>query len=1025
MKIEWRKAQIAFNFDKADAQWYNLTQYSTKHRLRLDCTEYTIKQGDFEMNLVMQRLERFFAETPDKMMLKYTGDGRTLTYRDVDELSGRVYRYLHEAGIGREQSVLINLPRGVDILAVIIGIWKAGAACIVCEDNMAVERVRFIAADSGTNLVITKENLDELYAAEPLAGRAKVDPHDACYVVYTSGTTGNPKGVIHEFGNLEESVRAKDIDGGHMYRQDDVLALNSPLNFVASMDHFDNAIAAGGSVVLMAMEHVKNPAMLTKLYAENHVTVSFMTPSLFRSCGELPDTVRKITLGGEPCLNLYSEGVALYNAYNMSEAGRDIGVFPVKQPYPVTPVGPNHGGETILILREDGTEAPAGEAGEICFANPFVRGYIGLPEKTAQAWRNGLFHTGDIGVMDENRILTLQGRNDDMIKINGNRIEPSEIENVAKRVFSLNWACAKGFVTEKSAFVVLYTTEKLPVTPDEARETLKKYLTSYMIPSYFVQIDEVPMLPNGKLNKKALLAPDINSFRKAYEPPKTAEEKEMVAAFEKVLELTDIGVNDDFYELGGDSLRSMELLTTLDWPDFSVADVFRGRTPRKIVQLYLESAKQNVSAEEQNREALGKTFPLTPYQLHMLDYQLYSPASTMLNIHTFLKFAPHIDMEKMARSLNTVIMLHPSLMTRLYVDEFGEFVQQYDPALFEEIPLEHFSEAELIDIREGLIRPFKLTNQRLYRMRLFQTERGGYLFLDIHHMISDGTSLRVFLDSLMQVYAGQTPAPDYYWAFLAQQSEAKFTAYYQQCREYFSELYDNRTWNAIPTADFADRENSMAAVESDIPIEPAAFEQISARFGLNKNAFFVCCALLALREYNRRDDCLLTVTFNGRQSETDLNIVGLLLKDLTVGVSFGELRTVSELCRCVRERLQESIAHDVYPYSMMNESLVDDDKLCVLYQLNIYNVDSGAGEQPAFAIVDIPNPYQAAENAFNVEIVEQNGQLSLAFEYMENRYRRENVERFRRMFQKAALTLARYAMEQRDGALDEAFPCEE
>ncbi|MBR3402235.1 MAG: AMP-binding protein, partial [Parasporobacterium sp.] len=215
---------------------------------------------------------------------------------------------------------------------------------------------------------------------------------------------------------------------------------------------FVNVLAAGATYIVVDTDTVKNPAKLTDFYASRKVTATFMTPSLFRSVAQFNPQMSWMEIGGEPCVKLFHDKIALYNGYSMSEAGRDILLFRIKEAMDLTPAGKNQGGEEILLMDEEGKPVPDGEIGEICFRNEYVRGYIGLPEKTAEAWRDGLFFTGDLGKRLPDGSLIIQGRNDDMIKIAGNRIEPEEIAGAAKRVLHLRWAVAKGFVTPERSF---------------------------------------------------------------------------------------------------------------------------------------------------------------------------------------------------------------------------------------------------------------------------------------------------------------------------------------------------------------------------------------------------------------------------------------------------------------------------------------------------------------------------------------------------------------------------------------------
>ena len=211
----------------------------------------------------LERLQENMNRFPNKPALGFSLDDKDISYGELDEISGKVHRWLTERGIGKEDNVLIKLSRGSMIMAMLIGVWKNGSACIVCESNMAEERIRYILADSDVKVAITDEELKEIFDCEPLPGFADADPHDRAYIVYTSGSTGNPKGVIHEYGNIDENVRNKQYDGKPICRELEIFAVNAPLNFVAAMDFFVNVLAVGATYIVVDTDTVKNPASST------------------------------------------------------------------------------------------------------------------------------------------------------------------------------------------------------------------------------------------------------------------------------------------------------------------------------------------------------------------------------------------------------------------------------------------------------------------------------------------------------------------------------------------------------------------------------------------------------------------------------------------------------------------------------------------------------------------------------------------------------------------------------------------
>ncbi|MDO4538929.1 MAG: AMP-binding protein, partial [Coriobacteriales bacterium] len=373
-------------------------------------------------------------DAPDSLMLADEQSSNYWTRERVNDMSARVYNYLRKRHIGREDFVLILLPRGVLPIIAMIGVWKAGAALTVLEDNYVAERVDFIAKDLGCKLVIDMDVWYEICDEEPRPGFVMADPHDAALAVYTSGSTGNPKGVVHEYGKIALYAPSVPIPGVAPAPRDRS-ALIAPLNFVASTMVILGIIGQKSCLYIIPYSVVKNPKKLVGYFEQRKIQNTFLSPSMIRAVGsKLPSCVLSVFTGSEPANGIYLEGVQIVNNYSMSEGGFKICQFVIDKPYEVCPVGkPTLPGMEMLVLDDEGNEVAAGETGEICFEDPFTRGYVNLPEQTKAAFRDGLYHTGDLGYKDADGNLILAGRANDMIKIDGNRIEPAEIEAAFKK----------------------------------------------------------------------------------------------------------------------------------------------------------------------------------------------------------------------------------------------------------------------------------------------------------------------------------------------------------------------------------------------------------------------------------------------------------------------------------------------------------------------------------------------------------------------------------------------------------------
>lgn len=960
------------------------------------------------METIIQKLQQYTKEDPNAVILYDEAHSNGISYAKLDDMSGRVYAFLKSKGIGKEDFVLINLPRGILPVVAMVGVWKAGAAWALVEDTYAPDRIAYIREDCGCKIELSAANWDEIMRIEPLAGYEETDEHDIAYAIYTSGTTGNPKGVLHEYGNLDRAIESIKVGGVIPFSGKDRLATLAPMNFVATVI----VILAGlnvfrGKNFIVSYATIKNPAALAKFFLTKRITITFLTPSYVRMLGnQTGPFLRMLFVGSEPANNIYNKNVELINIYACSESGFAVGVFPIDRSYETCPVGKPAVETRIMLIGDDGNEVPDGEIGELCFENPYVRGYINLPEETKKAFVDRVFHTGDLARRDENGNYILLGRSNDMIKINGNRIEPAEIEAAVKQALGIDWAAAKGIEAGGKSYLCAYYTADVTVDSEALRNELLKRLPYYMIPSYYIKIDKIPLKPNGKLDRKALPIPDAKDFASDYAAPTNETEEKLCLGMAKVLKLSQVGIHDDFYEMGGDSLGSIELITECDLPGLNAGIIFRGRTPEKIAKLYEEihSKGDGIDADKKNEAAMQTEHPLTAEQLYMIDYQLYTPNSTMYNLFSVMKISKEMfDLNKLAETMKTVIKAHPALLTTFGYNDDGELVQRYTPEIMPDIYVEKLSEFEFKYVKDTLVYPFKIIGGRMFRCRIFETEKAGYIYFDVHHSLFDGTSLKVFLGGIAKAYMGMPIEPDYYYLMLKNREEAIHTEFYEESKRYFEERYDNVEWSSYPATDHESRDNEMGELFASLEIEQPQMTAMERAYKISRNEFFITVAALAISVYNNKPDIKLSWIYNGREDAEMMTSVGLLFRDLPVGVRFRDSDTLRNVFADVHDQVQKGIEHSCYPYVDLHNQVAQGESAYLLYQQDIR--DMGGLEGFDIEPVDVRQNQAASQTILDMEILDGQDGLQLMIDFAASRYNEASIEKFKDIYVKAAHAL--------------------
>ncbi len=947
------------------------------------------------MKIFIEGLEKNCRLFPDRPAVVTDFHEKVLTYGDLWDRSGRVYAWLKAKGIGKEDFVMIRLQRGTEPVAAMIGILRAGAAFVLTETIYPPERIAYIQKDCGCVQVIDEKLYEEMMGCAPLEGFEETDPHDACFAVYTSGTTGNPKGVLHEYGKLSylmESLPQEVIKSDDSFER---FAAIMPMSFVAFVIASTCMLYNKDTLYVISFALSKNFMKFGELLETECITETFMTPSMLRFYKTPASGLKIIATGSEPANGIYyGEKPMLLNLYSSSESGFFITQFIVDRMYDRAPVGKNGFGMPIFLLDENGKEVKENETGEICFENPFTRGYIHLPEQTAAVFRDGIYHTGDLGFKDENGDLIISGRADDMIKINGNRIEPAEIEAAARELMGVSNVVAKGFDEGDSAFVTVYFLRKEVGDrldgsgADELREALGRKLPPYMTPSYVVVLDEMPLNANGKVSRKLLPSPRRKELERMIEAPEGDREKLLCETMAKVLELDAVGPNEDFYYLGGDSMKTIRLVTELAEAglDVDAEKVYEGRTARALASVCKEGNMTSPERDRAEAEARGKTYPLLHGQMQVIHYGMYDPNRQFADIGICMKLKPEVNTQKLLQAADKVLAAHPSLRIRISRDESGAWQQRYEEeGLIKTLELSA-KEAEVPEIARRLHERYTGLKGQLFVSALIRTEGGFYYALVLSHVIADGASSKILLSQIRKAYEEDSfiPPRDDYFTILDErlkkqtEKEAESTAYYDR-------LFDGQNQTGLKQdQDSDDRKGEILYL-------PGALD---AREEYDTGTFLSACAL-ALAQYNKAPSAIVCGAYHGRNDVRQMQSAGYLMQDTFVRVNADGDRKYQEIVRDVKEQLTQNIILDSSLYLMKRN--IDLSGMVKLIFQNDYRT---GGEMSGLAEKAEVIPGSGIANgvlAIHVLQKSDSGKLDLLVRYAKAVYKKESIECFLRL----------------------------
>ncbi len=955
------------------------------------------------MRRFIERFEDVCAQIGDRMLIE---DGEEeLSYAQADDESARVYRYLKEQGIGRETFVHVFLPRKVHFISCVIGVWKAGAAFLLTDDTYPADRVAFMREDVGCVLVIDQALFDRIVAGyEPLGGFEPTDPHDAAYAVYTSGSTGTPKGVLHEYGNVDQCAQfVPDHNDLAEYRYGFV----PPLHFVAGVMTVIQRTMLGSSLYLVSGALLRDYERFIRFIEEKQLDGIYLPPSYLRIYRHPAACLKDAATGSEPANGLYYEGGVprIVNTYGMSEAGFFVLRKVLDHAYDVAPVGKPCMPIRMGLLGEDGQEVEGAGEGELFFENEYVRGYINRPDLTAQAFRDGIYYTGDICRRDESGDYYVVGRNDDMIKINGNRVEPAEIEAAIKRLTGLTQVVAKGFDEAGRSFICAYflrnEAEAAGLLTDGElaidTEALKQILPAYMIPTYYVGLEAFPINTNGKLVRKELAAPETAPMSREYVEPQNDTEAYIATKMAEVLGLERVGVTEDFYQLGGDSLACIKLVSLCDELSLSAADVYELRTPRAIAAHCASMSKTDADAAE--REAESMELPLLLTQEQHIDLQRCAPDSRFLNMIRLWRIKDDVDLDRLARAVDQTIAAHPALCTRYMEGPDGTVTQRYDASLFAPCERVKVSEEEFHATIGQINRSFDLIDGRLYDCAIYQTERAAYLLFNVHHAIADGSSMHLILDEFFERYEDEAyqAAPDRYFSIVRDLVDARQTERYAEVSSHYDELCARERLAECPRWLAKDHESELR--ENGVIMDLEAFER---RQGLTPT-LFMTAVLVALARVDGTGQAMVSSVYATRDNRDRMAAAGILLTPVVVFARVDEDTDPAALVASVEEQHRYGSAHPECPLASRIEKSFDITRF--MYQKDM--VMSGSKVDDLFEKAYPVEVIDRMTGTLSVAIVDNTGsdRIGLAVRYDSGCYEAEHIERFVKLLRESVTWL--------------------
>ncbi|HVF48754.1 MAG TPA: amino acid adenylation domain-containing protein, partial [Pyrinomonadaceae bacterium] len=760
--------------------------------------------------------------TPDAVAL-LSADGE-VTYGELNARANQLAHYLRMQGVGAEVLVGLCVERSVEMIVGLLGILKAGAAYLPLDAQYPLERLAFMLEDAQVPVLLTQESLlDSLPAHwgqvvcldsdwESIEGsgdenpRVEVNPENLAYVIYTSGSTGKAKGVSVPHRAVVRLVKETNYAE---FGAEEVFLQLAPISFDASTFEIWGSLLNGARLALMPPQ---SPSLeeIGAALGRYGVTTLWLTAGLFNlMTDERPEDLkqlRQLLAGGDVLspshVSKYLSGCddnrRLINGYGPTEGTTFTCCHTMTRESEIdasVPIGTPLANTQVYVLDARMQLVPAGVVGNLYIGGDGLsRGYLNRPELTAEKFTPNpfsaepgtrLYETGDRARFLADGSVEFLGRLDNQVKIRGFRIEPGEIDAALKQHRSVREALVLAHEDEAgdkrlTAYVVAADSDDPPAATD-LRRFLSGRLPEYMLPAFFVVLDEFPLTSNGKVDRRALPAPDIEQRSGALETamPLTPVQELLANIWCEVLGLGRVGVEEDFFELGGHSLLATQVVSRVR-ERFGVELALREMFERPTVAGLASIIEDGMQAEAGTHappvhavERDGRALPLSFGQQRLWFFNQLEPDSALYNLSGGVRLSGELNVEALARTLSEVVRRHEVLRTTFTVVD-GEPAQVVEPPRpFElnvrdlsRLSADEWAQAERVAAREESDQPFELGQVPLLRAALLRfSESEHVLLVTMHHIVSDGWSLGVLIKEVAALYkafssGGESPLPE-------------------------------------------------------------------------------------------------------------------------------------------------------------------------------------------------------------------------------------------------------------------------
>lgn len=1003
-------------------------------RILVDFNRTTVKYPNGKT--VNELFEAQVEKNPIKVAVIF--EGHQLTYEDLNKNANRLANKLRRQGVRPDQIVGLIVERSSWLLCGILGILKAGGAYLPIDPDCPRERQKLLLTESGVELLVTQDHLmaelefngtiislneRELQGESFLNLNLTNKPENLAYVIYTSGSTGQPKGVLVEHRNMVAYVYA--FNREFNLSGDTIMLQQASYTFDAFVEEVFPVLFCGGSLVVAGKNDLLDLHRLMKLINDHQVNIISCTPLLLNEFNKMPPvkSVRTYISGGDLLKNEYISNLlreaTVYNTYGPTETTVCASYYrrPPDELKTRIPIGKPIANYRIYILDRYLQPQPVGRRGELCIGGAGVsRGYLNNPEQNSARFvpdpflpGEKIYKTGDMARWLPDGNIEYLGRSDYQVKIRGYRIELGEVEAALAKHPAVKMAVVIDREDESGEkYLCAYLTGNENLSVNELREYLYQKLPDYMVPSHFVKLKRIPVNPSGKIDRKALPAPKIES--EEYTAPADPFEEKLVEIWQNVLGVKRIGVNDNFFEIGGHSLKATIMLARIHKElniEVPIWEIFNTPTIRGISG-YIRDAEET-KYDSIKPAAVQDYYPLSSAQKRLFILNQFENIGTSYNMPMVFWVEGNLDCNRLEIVMKQLIARHETLRTSFnFID--GNPVQIIHPEVEFKIEIQNLEEPQVNEAIQQFIRPFDLKRGPLLRIKIIMVKPGlSVLLFDMHHIIADGVGMALLIRDFVDLYEGKvlSELKVQYKDYAVWQSEQVAAGKFEKQEKYWLNMFRDEVPVLNMPTDYP--RPSFQSFEGDDlyseigPDLTASLNRLVKETGTTLYMILLATFNILLSKYSGQEEIVVGTPIAGRPHADLEKIIGLFINTLAMrNCPAGDKSFMKFLVEVKQNTLATFENQDYQLEELLNKlgtprDLSRNPLFDTIFALD--NIDFQTITIGDLRFTPYEMEFKTSKVDFTLDAQERKGRIELRLEYCTGLFKKETMERMLGHFQ--------------------------